>query len=200
VSSTSVANGDSVTVKWQVENAASVQISALAPGNLAAQGTMSVPLTKTTTFQLMVNGSPLAQLNVEVHDKPKLPLQPQPQPQPGVSDAGPVKPSADLLQNALKPYLTWLSGAAGKNCKAALTSQYDNKFAELAKNWCGDAKSFAAVEKCSQAVGGTADAPTLSCEETITVRPKEGDPFPIGSQKTFRFKKVSEGTFQLLGW
>ncbi len=196
VSSTSVASGDSVTVNWQVENAASVQIPALAPGNLAAQGTMAVPLTKTTTFQLTVNGSPLAQLNVEVHDRPKPPSPPT----GGSDNPGPVKPSADILQNALKPYQSWLSGAAGKNCKAALTSQYDNKFAELAKNWCGDARSFTAAEKCSPLVGGTAEAPNLSCEETITVRPKEGDPFPIGSQKTFRFKKVSEGNFQLQGW
>jgi serine/threonine-protein kinase len=203
VSPRSITAGESVNVTWHIENATSVQIPGLGPGNQAAQGTMNVPLTKTTTFQLVVNGQPLAQQSVEVHEAAP--------PSQKLGDAGgaggtrPTLMTAEDLKPALRTYQSLLHSAPGKNCKeilagAKLNATAQNTLNELARNWCSEAKSFTVEEKCAAQPGGSADAPTLSCQETIQVRPKDGESFPIVAQKVFQLKKTSEGHYKLSGW
>lgn len=204
VSPSSITAGESVTVRWQVENAASVQIPALGPGNQAPQGTMNIPLTKTTTFQLLVNGQPMNQLNVEVHEAQAHTQKAEAGPAGG-GEARPTLITTDDLRPALKSYQALLQNAPGKTCKAVLSGAKLNPAAqstlnELAKNWCSDAKSFTVEQNCIGQPGGSPDAPTLNCKETIEVRPKDGQPFPIVAQRVYQFKKVSEGHYQFLGW
>jgi len=54
-------------------------------------------------------------------------------------------------------------------------------------------------EQCNQQVGGSPDAPTLTCAENITIYLKSGDPQRSHPQKTFRFSKIPDG-WQLTGW
>jgi hypothetical protein len=89
------------------------------------------------------------------------------------------------------------SGKSSKDCQAAFSSVYSGKLKDLA-GWCGAAKSFEVKEQCNQ-VGGTPDAPTLTCNETRIIHPKDGDPQTSSSKKVFQFKG-SNGTWQLSGW
>ena len=202
---TSIERGQSVSLKWQVENASSVQISELGP--VPPNGNRPVSPARTTTYQLSVNGgSPLAEVTVEVHE-PAKPAPVEPTRQPAIANQGssaptqvaqPAAPDKATLQKALQPYLAFLQGAPGKNCKATLNSQYGGRFKALVA-WC-DSKSFTPSENCSQ-VGGTNDEPTLTCEETISVRPSDGAPFKTDpTTKTFHFKKVGEGNYLFTGW
>jgi hypothetical protein len=59
------------------------------------------------------------------------------------------------------------------------------------------AKKFEATEQNCQ-VGGSAENPTLTCTETLVVYPKDGDPKPHTSQKTFHFS--GNGPYQITGW
>jgi hypothetical protein len=65
--------------------------------------------------------------------------------------------------------------------------------------WCDLAKSYTPDEQCTQ-LGGSPDAPTLTCTEQVVVRTKDGgtQPFPR-QQKTFRFTN-KDGNWQISGW
>lgn len=188
VSPNPIEAGRPATLTWQVENAQSVQIPELGSGNLALQGSMPVSLTTTTTYHLVVNGSPLQQLQLEVQPKP--PANPEKK----------VTVTPEMLKNALSPYQASIQGVPGKKCKDTLNSLYGGRFKQWASWWC-DAKSITVTENCSQQVGGTDDEPTLSCEEIITVRPNSGETVksdPV--TKVFRFKKAPEGNYQFNTW
>ena len=106
------------------------------------------------------------------------------------------------LLPALNAYESVFKQASGKNkkdCQGVLNGKYQGKLQDLAKNWCDEAKSFAVSEQCGS-VGGSPDAPTLSCTETLTIQTKSGDPQTSHPQKTFHFAKNPDGTWGLSGW
>jgi serine/threonine-protein kinase len=203
ISSNSVERGQPVTLSWQVTNASSVTITDI--GSVAPQGTRQVYPTKSTVYQLIANGSPLAEQNVEVHDAPKA-EQAAPSAQSAVTQAASVQPSGPdkaTLERALaasyESVFTRASGKSSKECKAAFGGVYGGRLRDFT-SWCDLAKSFTPNEQCTQ-VGGSPDAPTLSCTEKIVVRSKDGGTpdFP-SHQKTFRFTKGADGNWQVAGW
>jgi eukaryotic-like serine/threonine-protein kinase len=199
ISSNSVERGGSVTLSWHVENASSVQITDL--GAVAPTGTRPVSPTKSTVYQLIVNGSPLAEQSVEVHDAPK-PQQAAVTPSVSQPAAAPSGPDKATLEHALAAsygaVFSRASGKSGKDCKAAFLNVYGGKLKDFT-TWCDLAKSYTPDEQCTQ-LGGSPDAPTLTCTEQVVVRTKDGgtQPFPR-QQKTFRFTN-KDGNWQISGW
>ncbi len=199
VSTNSVERGHSVTLVWQVSNASSVEITGI--GAVAPMGTRQVYPTQNTVYQLIANGSPLAEQSVEVHDAPK----PQAAPAP-VAQAPPAQPSGpdkETLLRALsasyESVFARASGKSGKECKGAFGGVYGGKLRDFT-SWCDLAKNFTPSEQCTS-VGGSPESPTLTCTEKITVRTKDGgnQDFPA-QQKTFRFTRGGDGNWQVTGW
>jgi serine/threonine-protein kinase len=195
-SANSIERGQSVTLTWQVNNASSVSISEIGP--VAPQGSRTVTPGKTTRYELTANGAPLAEQNVDVRE-------PRPQqasvPAPVAAPARPAGPDRAALEpgvNAYKSLFARASGKSSKDCKGVLGSAYQGRLQALAK-WCDSAKSFDVNEQCSQ-LGGSPEAPTLTCAETLTIHPKDGDPQQSHSQKTFHFAKNPDGSWQISGW
>jgi hypothetical protein len=197
-STTSIERGQPVTLNWQVNNASTVSISGVGTG-LGPQGSTTVYPGSTTKYQLMANGSTLLQeQTVEVHE-------PKPQaPAPVVANNTPKTPEGpDLksLQQALNPYkdvFRQASGKSTKDCQAVFKSALQGKL----KDWagaCDGAKGFEVNEQPCQ-VGGSPDAPTLTCAQTVIIHPKIGDPSSIPNQKTFHFTKGQDGNWQISGW
>jgi hypothetical protein len=200
VSQNSIEAGKSITLTWQVENAASVQITDI--GAVPPQGSRPVSPVKNTTYQLTVNGSPLSEQTVEVHEAAKPQQEALPQ---GPTPSGPTQsagPDVATLQKAVGAYERVFQQASGKNakdCKAVFSGAYGGRLSESWSDWCSRAKSFSATNKsCRQ--GGSADAPTLTCEQTILVYPKDGDTQKFSTEKTFRFTKGADGSWQVSGW
>jgi serine/threonine-protein kinase len=195
----SIERGQSVTLTWQVNNASTVSISGVGTG-LGPQGSTTVYPGSTTKYQLMANGStPLQEQTVEVHE-PKPQAQAQAPPPAVASNLPKAQEGPDLksLQQALNPYKDVFRQASGKNtkdCQAAFNKGKLNAWARL----CDAAKSFDVSEACNQ-IGGSPDAPTLACAETVIIHPKDGDPQPTHSQKTFHFAKGQDGNWQVSGW
>jgi hypothetical protein len=195
VSTNSIERGQSVTLTWQVNNASSVSISEL--GAVAPQGSRTVNPEKSTKFELVVNGStPLAEQYVDVRE-----LKPQAMAaniSTSAQSAGPNRASLEPAIIAYKNLIAKAPGKNSKNCKTVLTGAYQGKLQALAR-WCDSAKGFEVSEQCTQ-VGGSPDAPTLTCSESLAINPKDGDTQVVNSQKTFRFTKNSEGNWQISGW
>jgi tetratricopeptide (TPR) repeat protein/predicted Ser/Thr protein kinase len=195
LSANSIEKGGSVQLAWDVNNASSISISSYGEG-LGPSGSVTVYPASNTTYELIANGTTLDRKTVTVNE-PKAQAQAI-TPAPVVNvPAKPSGPDAATLAAAMGPYKSLFSQASGKNgkeCKAVLSA----KFAALAR-WCDDAKSFEVNEQSCQA-GGSPEAPTLICAETVTIRPKDGDPIPSRSQKTFHFTKSASGGWQLSGW
>jgi hypothetical protein len=201
-STNSIEKGSSVQLAWEVNNASSVSISNYGDG-LGARGSAPVYPTATTTYELMANGTSLGKQTVTVNEPRQ---QAQPVAPPAVNTPPPAAKAAgpDLaaLAPALGSYKSVFAAASGKSrkdCQAALSGKYQGKLQDLAQAWCDAAKRFDANEQGCQ-VGGSSDSPTLSCSETITVYPKDGDPKQYKSQKTFHFSGKSDGTWQISGW
>jgi serine/threonine-protein kinase len=195
-SANSIERGQSVTLTWQVNNASSVSISGI--GQVAPQGTRIVNPGTTTTYNLTANGSALlAEATVDVHE-PKVAVQQPPSQPPPVQPSKATGPDRGALEAALAAYKSVFKQASGKSCKGTLSSAFGGKLGAWAR-WCDSAKSFDVNEQGCQ-VGGSADAPTLSCAETLTIYPKDGDPQPTHSQKVFRFTKGADGNWQVSGW
>jgi eukaryotic-like serine/threonine-protein kinase len=199
VSTNSIEQGQSVTLSWQTSNASSVEISGL--GQVAPSGTASVHPDAPITYVLKANGNLLAQQSVDVRPKPQ--AQPTPAPAVAVEPAGPVLPDASALKAALGQYealFAQAAGKGGKECKADFKGQFGGRLSALA-NWCDDAKSFRVAENCRPDVHGTPEAPSLTCDEVITMNPKDGasQSFPP-AQKHFQFSKNSDGSWKLTGW
>ncbi len=198
-STNSIERGQPVTLNWQVNNASAVSISGV--GTLPSQGSTTVYPASTTKYQLMANGSMLLQeQTVEVHE-------PKPQvqaPAPVVANNSPRAPEGpDLktLQLALNPYksvFTQASGKSTKDCQAVFNNAFQGRLKAWARN-CDAAKSFEVNELSCQA-GGSPDAPTLTCAQTVIIHPKDGDPFKSPGQPTFHFSKGQDGNWQVSGW
>jgi len=194
----SIERGQSVTLTWQVNNASSVSISEI--GSVAPQGSRTVNPGKTTTYNLTANGSAvLAEQTVDVHEpRQQAAVVNAPVVNVPSKPAGPDRAALDTGLNAYKALFARASGKSSKDCKAVLNGPYQGKLGALAR-WCDSAKGFDVTEQCSQ-VGGSPDAPTLACAETLVIRPKDGDPQQSHAQKTFHFTKSPDGSWQLSGW
>ncbi|MGA9671368.1 MAG: PEGA domain-containing protein, partial [Terracidiphilus sp.] len=200
VSTSSIEKGNSVQLAWDVSNASTVSISNYGEG-LGSHGSAPVYPTATTTYELTANGTSLGKQTVIVNE-PK----PQPQavaPSPVVNTpAKPAGPDLAALTPALNAYqglFAEASGKSSKECQGILSGRYQGKLRDLAQGWCDAAKRFEAKEQGCQ-VGGSAEAPTLTCSETLIVYPKDGDPKPFKAQKTFHFIGKQEGPWQVSGW
>jgi serine/threonine-protein kinase len=182
ISPNPIESGHSATLAWQVENASSVEISEL--GTVPPSGTQNVSPSRPTVYKLSANGSPLSQASLdvrearEVHEPPKIQLPPK-----------------DVLEAALRAsydsVFTRASGKSTRDCQGVFNGAFAGKLHDYAP-WCSSAKAFAANHQCG-AVGGSPEAPTLACSETVTVQPKDGDPQQFRSQKTFHFTNGESG-------
>ncbi len=203
ISAAIIERGQSVTLTWQVANASSVEVTDVGP--VALQGSRQVYPTKSTIYQLIANGSPVAEQGVEVHDVPK--VQPTPASPAQVSAPAPVQtpagPDKATLESALatsyESMFARASGKSGKDCKAVFNGAFGGKLRDF-NSWCDLAKSFTPGEQCNE-VGGTPDVPTLPCVEKISVRSKDGgsQEFPQ-QQKIFHFAKGADGNWRVSGW
>jgi hypothetical protein len=151
----------------------------------------------------MANGTSLGKQTVTVNE-PRQQAQPVAPPvintpPPAAKAAGPDLAALAPSLNAYKSVFAAASGKSRKDCQTALSGRYQGKLQDLAQAWCDAAKRFDASEQGCQA-GGSSDSPTLTCAETITVYPKDGDPKQYRSQKTFHFSGKSDGTWQISGW
>jgi hypothetical protein len=195
----SIERGQSVNINWQVANAGSVTVSEF--GGVAPQGSRSVQPQRTTTYNLYANGSQLlAEVTVEVHEPRQQQAAAAPAPV-AAAPRGPSMPDHSQLEASVGAYKGVFQRASGKNkkdCQAAFGGAFGGKLSGWSK-WCDVAKGFDVTEQCSQ-VGGSPDAPTLGCAETIVIRLKDGDPQPTHSQKLFHFSKGSDGSWQVTGW
>jgi serine/threonine-protein kinase len=190
VNTNSIERGQSVTLTWQVNNASSISISGI--GSVAPQGSRTVSPGKTTTYQLMANGVSLSEQTVNVSE---------PSPVVATRSGAPEGPDRAALEQSLNAYKSVFgraSGKSSKDCKGVLNGIYQGRLQALAR-WCDTAKSFDVNEQCGQ-VGGSPDAPTLTCSETLVIHPKDGDPQQFHSQKIFRYAKNPDGTWLIAGW
>jgi hypothetical protein len=199
LSATSIEKGGSVQLAWEVNNASSVSISNYGDG-LGAHGSAPVYPTATTTYELIANGASLGKQTVIVNE-PKAPTPVAVTPPPVVNTpAKPAGPDSGALTAALSAYesvFAQASGKSSKECRSVLSSKYGGKLQGLAESWCDAAKRFEVKEGNCQA-GGSAEAATLTCNQTLIVYPKDGDPKPFPSTKTFHFS--GSGPYQLTGW
>jgi predicted Ser/Thr protein kinase len=198
VSTNTIEKGGSVQLAWEVSNASTVTISNYGEG-LGARGGAPVYPTATTTYELFANGNSLGKQTVTVNEPRQQPQVATPAPVVN-TPARPAGPDPAALTAALSAYeglFTQASGKSGKDCRSALSGKYGGKLQGLADGWCDAAKRFDVKEQGCQA-GGSAEAPTLNCSETLTVYPKDGDPKPFKSQKTFHFS--GSGPYQITGW
>jgi hypothetical protein len=202
VSTNSIEKGGSVQLAWEVNNASSVSISNYGDG-LGARGSAPVYPASTTTYELTANGASLGKQTVTVNE-PKQQAQPVAPPvintpPPAAKPTGPDLAALTPALSAYKSVFAAASGKSRKDCQAALGGKYQGKLQDLAQAWCDAAKRFDASEQGCQ-VGGSSDSPTLTCAETITVYPKDGDAKQYRSQKTFRFSGKSDSGWQISGW
>ncbi len=113
-----------------------------------------------------------------------------------------ARPGLAALMPALTAHISVFSQASGrsrKECQWILGGKYQGRLQDLAQAWCDAAKRFEANEQGCQ-VGGSPEAPTMTCAETLTVYPKDGDPKQYRSQKTFLLSRNPDGTWQIFGW
>jgi serine/threonine protein kinase len=197
----SIERGQSVTLVWKLDNVSSGEITDL--GKVDAVGFRSVSPSQTTTYQLIANGAQLAVVRVEVREPIKVTAPPQPTQPAASSPIQPSGPDKSVLQQAvMATYASVFSRASGKSskdCKAAFTGAYSGKLKDFT-TWCDFAKSFTPAEQCSQ-VGGSPDAPSLSCVERVDVRLKDGGTQNFPSQsKIFHFSKAADGSWNVTGW
>jgi hypothetical protein len=195
VSPNSVERGKPVQLTWEAKNAARVSITNLGDG-LGLTGNQKDYPSNTTKYQLTANGTVLSEQTVTVTEPPH-PL-PTAGGEPKMGSSLPDRPT---LEAALGPYKNVFTQASGKNtkdCQAAFKNNLQGKLKDWAGS-CDATKSFDVSEVCNQ-TGGSPDAPTLSCAQTITIHPKIGDPHQSPSQKTFHFTKDQNGNWQLSSW
>ena len=199
-SATSIERGQPVTLTWQVNNASAISISGVGTG-LGSQGSTTVYPASTTKYQLVANGSTLLQeQTVEVHE-PKLQVQTSAPVVANNLPKAPEGPDLKTLQQALNSYkdvFRQASGKSTKDCQAVFNNAFQGKLKAWARN-CDAAKSFEVSEQSCQA-GGSPDAPTLTCAQTVIIHPKDGDPFKSPGQPTFHFAKGQDGNWQVSGW
>jgi serine/threonine protein kinase len=205
-SSTTIKEDDSVTLSWQVNHASNVTIDPLG-GTYPATGTVQDTPKKNVVYHLKVNGVEVGRaVAVTVNPKPteKPPVKPVETAAKGSESQAPTGPPDGLtlkpIVNASKTVYEQASRARNEaECKQILTAPYGGALRSLADHWCGSAKVFAVTETCS-ASGGTADAPTLPCDETLVITAKTGEKLPpIRIHKTFLFSKSGD-SWVVRGW
>jgi tetratricopeptide (TPR) repeat protein/predicted Ser/Thr protein kinase len=200
VSANSIEKGGSVQIAWETKNASTVSITNLGDG-LGPQGNQKDFPSSTTKYQLIANGTVLYEQTVTVNE-PKQQAQvatPVPVVNTPAKPAGPDLAALAPALNAYKSVFAQASGKSRKDCQAALSGKYQGKLQDLAQAWCDAAKRFEASEQNCQ-VGGSAENPTLTCAETLMVYPKDGDPKPFPSHKTFHLAGKPDGSWQITGW
>jgi hypothetical protein len=185
--------GDQVTLKWETENASSVTLDPLGRVDLSGHQTVTAQLNagyvltatgsdgKTVRQSLALNVVP-----VTITEKPK-----------------PSGPDQAELLKAVRGYQAVFEQASGnknsRDCAGVFNSPYGGALKYLAK-WCGIAQKFHADEKCGAVPSGSAESPSLSCDEVVTIYPKAGDPSATRANKTFHFAKDQKGEWQISGW
>jgi hypothetical protein len=112
---------------------------------------------------------------------------------------GPGMAAMTLSLNVYRDVSAQASGRGRRDCQSFLSSKYQGRLQDLAQAWCDAAKRFEASEQGCQ-LSGSREAPTLTCAETLTVYPKDGDPKQYRSQKTFHLSGEPDGTWQISGW
>jgi serine/threonine-protein kinase len=198
----SIERGQQVVLQWNVQNASQAEIRpADQVGQVAPSGSRPVSPSSTTTYQLVANGNVLAEATVSVTEPPK-PVAAAPAPAPVVQKpAAPEMPSKDALVKGLQPYLAVFGRAStGKkaDCKAAFSGVFGGRLNGFVQ-WCDTAKTFTVTERCG-APDGTADAPMITCTESMVVKTSEGTPDIPSKQKTFHFSKGGDGSWQVTSW
>ena len=104
-----------------------------------------------------------------------------------------------LSLNAYRDVIAQASGRSRKDCQSFLSSKYQGRLQDLAQAWCDAAKRFEVSEQGCQ-LSGSQENPMLTCAETLTVYPKDGDPKQYRSQKTFHLSGEPDGSWQISGW
>ena len=198
-STNSIEKGGSVQLSWDVSNSSSISISNYGDG-LGPHGNAPAYPAATTTYELIANGTSLGKQTVTVSEpKAQTPaFTPPVVVRPDTKPAAPAGPDTSTLVAALGAYKSAFANASGKNkkdCQSALSGPFGGKLKGW-ETWCDEAKSFDLSEQSCSA-GGSPEAPTLNCAETLTIRLKDGDPQKSSSQKTFRFAKGSDGNWQI---
>ena len=204
VDQTSIESGDYANLSWQVNNASLVTIDGI--GTVGPIGSRAVKPDQTTIYKLVANGNvALQSLTVTVRAKPQAVAQ---QPPPAAVPSTPTKPASalpdpDVLKVAVNAYKSVYVQASGKNtneCKNIFNGAYGGLLKRLAP-WCESAKSFAAKETCTEAPAGTADSPTMTCTEQVTIIPKSGPTLNVQPKpKNFHFTKSPDGSWKVLNW
>jgi serine/threonine-protein kinase len=207
-SATTINQDDRVTLSWQVNRAASVTIDPIG-GSYPATGTAQDAPKSSVVYHLKVNGVEAGRpVTVTVNPKPVVQQQAKAEPpaenkKPEVqTPAGP--PDAFTLRpvvNASKTVYEQASHSRNEaECKQILTAPYGGALRNLANRWCGSAKTFVVTERCDAPSGGTADAPTLACDETLVITAKTGEKLPpIPIHKTFLFSRNGD-SWVVRGW
>jgi hypothetical protein len=193
-----ITQGESVMLSWQVSHALTVTIEPL-DGAKPATSTAQVTPDKTTVYHLDANGVRLGEVKVEVNARPKAPEPAQVAVQPA-APAAPKLPDFEVLKQAVMAYKSVFVQASTKNskeCQALLNGSYQGALRSYS-SWCGNAKQFIADDKCTEAPAGTPEAPTLACNEVITVNTKDGTRASTPtSRKTFHFAKNPDGSWHV---
>ena len=195
----SIESGQSVSLSWKVDNAASVVIEPI--GSVPSSGIRSVSPDQTTAYRLSANGGAAQQsLTVTVRAKAKYGEQTSQVNQQTQSSMGTDPDALRFAVNSYKTVFVLASGKSSHDCKNVFNNSYGGLLKGLA-DWCDLANRFQASEKCTEAPGGTDQSPTFSCVETITALTKEGDKkvFPA-TRKTFHFVRNSDGTWKVSRW
>jgi hypothetical protein len=196
-----IEEGQSVNLNWQVSNASSVTLDGSTVG---PSGSKPVTPDRTTTYQLSANNGAVPIQSVKITVRPKVVVvqPPSSTPPKESKNEAPTLPDRATLESGLNAYTSLFARASGKSkkdCQAVFNGKYQGRLKDFA-DWCDDAKSYEVKEQCSQQVGGSPEAPTLTCTENITINLKNGDPQRSHPQKTFHFSKSSGGAWEVSGW
>jgi len=199
----SIDEGQSTNLSWKVANASSVTIEPLGFSGQASGNTPVSPK-ETTSYRLMVNGVQLAQAKVTVTAKPVVAppvvVQQPPKQAEVVVPAKPSLPDFDVLKESVMAYksvFVQASTKSSKDCQTLLNGSYQGALRAYS-SWCGNAKQFVADDKCTEAVAGTPDSPTLACNEVITVNTKDGQKISTpATRKNFHFTKGADGSWHV---
>jgi predicted Ser/Thr protein kinase len=203
LTATSIEPHQQVTLIWKVQNASSVEITGL--GAVDRDGFRTVTPDKTTTYALIVDGVKLDEKTVQVNEAKAAEPAPQPpaQSRPAVSaPQQPTLPDTASLRKAIaasyESVFVRASGKKSSECKAAFSGVFGGSMSGFAQ-WCEYEKGFVTGEQCGQ-VGGTPDAPQLTCTEAVSVKTGDGrQDFPP-AQKTFHFAKGPDGTWRVVSF
>jgi serine/threonine-protein kinase len=190
----SIAQGSKTTLRWKVSNASKVEIQPEV-GNVApTDGYVRVDPSQTTTYRIVVDGTPKQELIVAVTAPPPppavatAPAAPAPKPTSVSTPPKPSGPERPALLSAVKSFQGVLGQAFAKKekeCKQSLGAAGATPLSSL----CGFAARVDFQENCNAAPTGTDDSATLTCAEDLSVRSTEGLSTKRSGTVTFHFSK-----------